>query len=245
MLAYAIEAHIKHNMNSHQSKFPRKHFSKLINKHDLPMLFQTCREVGLFSDVEVSQDLLRFAQDHFHRRYPSQTKQTIENARHRGHSVGMVIGVILAYDDFILQLDQSLWHTLHNVRASVALMGGRGANTAPGRFFFHSNYAAIELLEDIKRMIKEDFSLFLKEEHERLHEMNRLDCEQKLAFLSDKERLLVVDSIPIRVDPGQGIGNFHSHAKNFTYPGRYYEMPDGSTVSTIGFGTQNERIIIT
>jgi hypothetical protein len=245
MLAYAIEAHIKHNMNAHRSKFSGNLFSKLINKHDLPMLFQKCREVGLFSDVEVSDDLLRFAQDNFHRRYPSQTIQSAENAKHRGHSLGMHMGVILAYDDFVLQLDQSLLHTLHNVRASVAWMGGRGANTAPGRFFFHSNHTAVELLEDIINMIKEEFSIFLKEEHESLHEINRLDCEQKLSYLSDKKRLLMVESIPMSINPGQASNNFHSHAKNFVYPGRYYEMPDGSTVSTIGFGAKNERIMIT
>ena len=236
MLAYAIEAHIKHNMNAHRSKFPQKLFNDLILKHDLPKLFKKCQEVGLFSEVEVSDDLLRFAQDNFHRRYPSQTKQTAKNAKNIGHSLGMHIGVILAYDDFILQLDQSLRHTLNNIRASVAWMGGRGANTAPGRFFFHSNHTAIELLEDIINMIKEEFSIFLTEEDERLHEVNRLDCEQILAYLSEKRRLLMVESIPMSINPGQASNNFHSHAKNFTYPGRYYEMPDGSTVSAIGFG---------
>jgi hypothetical protein len=120
MLAYAIEAHIKH-MLSREKKCPKK----LLYDHDITNLFDKSREFGLFSDVEVSEDLLRFAQDNFHRRYPSQTRETIQNAMGMGHSLGMHVGVILAYDDFILQLDQSLWRALNDVRASVALMGAK------------------------------------------------------------------------------------------------------------------------
>jgi hypothetical protein len=230
MLAYSIEAHIKHLL-SRQKEVSQK----LQYDHDIPKLFGKSRDLGLFADVEVSEDLLRYVQDHFHSRYPSQKKETINRAMNRGHTIGLDPTRILAYDDLILQLDQSLWRALHDVRASVALMGGKGASTAPGRFFFYSNHVAIDLLEDIKIMLEEDFSLFLREEHERLHEMNRQDYLRRQATLADKDRLLGADNQLMRITPRHGTTNFRNHAKIFTSPGKYYELPDGARVFSHGF----------
>lgn len=112
MLAYAVEAHLKHNINVHRSLFPQKLLKELVYKHAIPTLFERSREAGLFSDVEVSGDLLLFVQDNFHRRYPSQTQQAARNVTSRGHALAMAPDLIHAYDDFILQLDQSLYRSI-------------------------------------------------------------------------------------------------------------------------------------
>jgi hypothetical protein len=230
MLAYAIEAHLKHSMNVHKSLFP----PKLFYKHDIPTLFEKNREAGLFSDVEVSGDLLLFVQDNFHRRYPSQTQQAARNATSRGHALAMAPDLIHAYDDFILQLDQSLYLSINDIRASVALMGAKGVRSLGGHMFFHSNYAAIDRLTDIQRLLDEDWDIFLKEEDERLHPLNKPDYLERRACLSDTNALLVGEHHLIRV-PRQPNTTFRVSAKAFVYPGRYYENPDGS-VSVATFG---------
>jgi hypothetical protein len=164
MLAYGIEAHMK-QMLSRERKCPKK----LLYDHDISKLFAKSREFGFFLDVAVSDDLITFAQDNFDRRYPSQTRATVENAISLDHALGMHIGHILAFDDLILQLDQSIWRTLNDIRASIALNGAKRVASSDGRFFWHSNYAMLELWEDVMKMLEEDFSLFLKEEHESIH----------------------------------------------------------------------------
>lgn len=230
MLAYAVEAHLKHSMNVHRSLFPLK----LIYKHDIPTLFERSREAGLFSDVKVSGDFLLFVQDNFHRRYPSQTQQTARNATSRGHALAMAPDLIHAYDDFILQLDQSLYRSINDIRASVALMGAKGVKSLGGHLFFHSNYAAIDQLTDIQRLLDEDWSLFLKEEDERLHALNKPDYLERRARLSDTNTLVGAEHHLIGV-PRPPNTTFRVSAKAFVYPGRYYETSDGS-VSIATFG---------
>jgi hypothetical protein len=108
---------------------------------------------------------------------------------------------------------------------------------------FHSNNATIGLLEDIKDMFEEDFSLFLKEEPERLHEMNWHDYLQRLATLADTDKLLMADTQLMRIFPGQYDTNLRSYAKNFIDPGRYYAMSSGSRVFTNDSGAQDGRIM--
>lgn len=228
MFAYSIEAHIKHILSQEQ-KCPRK----LLFSHDIPELFCRSKELGFFSDVEVSDDLLRYVQDNFHRRYPSQTRETMEDAMSIGHSLGMAAGFILAYDDLVLQLDQSIYYTMHNVKASIATIGAKSVNSLDGRLFFHSNYPAMDLLEDIKKLHEEDLLLLLKEEHESIHELNKCEYQKRLSILSDRNTLLVANESLMRVFPKHDNSSFRSHAKSFLYPGRYYEMEDGTRVFTI------------
>jgi hypothetical protein len=76
-------------------------------------------------------------------------------------------------------------------------------NSSAGRFFWHSNYAMLELWEDVMKMLEEDFSLFLKEEHESIYEMNRQDYLRKRAILAEKDKLLVSDGIFMSLSPQQ------------------------------------------
>ncbi len=233
MLAYAVEAHLKHSMNVHSSLFSPK-LKKLIYKHDIPTLFERSREAGLFSDVEVSGDLLLFVQDNFHRRYPSQTQEAARNATSRGHALAMAPDLIHAYDDFILQLDWSLYRSINDIRASVALMGAKGVKSLGGHLFFHSNYAAIDQLTDIQRLLDEGWKLFLKEKDERLHALNKPEYLERRARLSGANTLLVAEHHLISV-PRPPNTTFRVSAKAFIYPGRYYETSHGS-VSIATFG---------
>ena len=224
MFAYAIEAHIKHLLSNHRN-CPRK----LLYSHDIPILFEKSIELDLFTDVEVSDDLLRYAQDNFHRRYPSQTNETIKAASDRGHALFMDPGLVIAYDDLILQMDYSIYKKFGTPKASVAAMAAQLVDCADGRFFFHSNHAALDHLNEILKMHEESLALLLKEEDEAIHEINRRSFKERLATLSNKEILVAIDGL-MRVSPGHQQTTFKSFAKNFTYPGRYYERTDGTKV---------------
>lgn len=113
-------------------------------------------------------------------------------------------------------------------------MGAKGAKSLGGHLFFHSNYAAIDRLTDIQRLLDEDWALFLKEEDERLHPLNKPDYLERRARLSDTNALLVGERHLIRV-PKPPNTTFRVSAKAFVYPGKYYENPDGS-VSVATFG---------
>lgn len=103
-----------------------------------------------------------------------------------------------------------------------------------GHLFFHGNYAAIDQLTDIQRLLDEDWDLFLKEEDERLHALNKPEYLERRARLSDGNPLLVAEHHLISV-PRQPNTTFRVSAKAFVYPGRYYETPDGSVaIATFG-----------
>ena len=227
MLAYSVEAHMKQVL-SQQKKPPRK----LLYGHDILGLFEKSTELNLFTDLEVSNDLLRYAQDNFHRRYPSQTRETIQDAMSRGHCLAMDPCLIFAYDDLILQLDESVYRYSGTVKASIAARGATLVDCFDGRLFFHCNYPAIDRLEYIIKLHEEALSTLLKEEPEKIHEINKRSHKGRLVILSDKNKLLTADIGLVRVSPAQGSKSPCNYANDFTYPGRYYELEDGSRVWT-------------
>lgn len=154
MLGYAIEAHLKHVLTS-IGNFSRK----LTHQHNFHDLFSVCRENDILQDVEVSEDLLDYVEDNFHRRYPSQTTETLQNAKSVGHAISISPVVITAYDDFIFQLDHSIAHTLSTPRASIGMLGGKRVDCLDGKFFFHSNYTAIARLSEIISLCEKDLEL--------------------------------------------------------------------------------------
>jgi len=233
ILAYSIEAHMKQVL-SRQKRPPRE----LLYKHDILGLFGKSIELGLFTDVEVSYDLLRYVQDNFHRRYPSQTRETIQGAMSRGHCLVMDPCLIFAYDDLILQLDESVYRSLGTVKASIAARGATLINCFDGRLFFHCNYPAIHRLEYIMKLHEEALSVLLREEHENIHEINKRSQKERLVILSDRNKLLTANIGLVRVSPAQGSDSPCNYAKDFNYPGRYYELEDGSRVWTTAKETE-------
>lgn len=78
MFGYAIEAHFKQLLSS-DPLFKKK----LQFGHGFLGAYNKLKDNGFLTGVRVSEDLLHFAEDNFHRRYPTQKEQTIERANNR------------------------------------------------------------------------------------------------------------------------------------------------------------------
>ena len=104
LLGYAVELSLKQILvvtDNDKNK-------KLMNSHDVLVLFTEANNVVLKGAFSVTEDLLHFVTDRLHHRYPSQAEQTAVKANKRGHAVCLSLDVIAAYDDLIIGLDEWL-----------------------------------------------------------------------------------------------------------------------------------------
>lgn len=134
---------------------------KMRNSHETDKLFALAQKEGLFGDVEVSDDLIQYIQDFFWSRYPSQIQEQTEKMYDEGRGRGFSPTMILYYDDYILQLDQSMRKKFDNLEMSIAVKASQQIDSKDGRVFFHSNIPAIskldEYIPDYKALMKTIF----------------------------------------------------------------------------------------
>lgn len=224
MLGYAIEAHFKSLLS--QDKSVAK---KLSFKHDFHKAYQACLGAGYLTDIDVSEDFLLFVEDNFDRRYPSQFERTIKRANDRGHAISMAPDVIIPYDSFILQLDQSITRSAGTPESSILLRGAKEVDCAGGEYFFHSNYCPISLLDYALDLCKEDL-LLLKQREPDIYDINLQAHQEREVYLKNPDKLLNSDKIGMGVHPTGGIEGALQSAKNFVYPGRVIRHDDGTEV---------------
>ena len=230
MLGYAVEAHFKH-MLSQDKTISKKHSFG----HNFVDTYKLLKSNGYFLDVDASEDLLFFVEDNFDRRYPSQTNRTISRANARGHAICMAPDVVLNYDEFILQLDQSLTHMLGTPEASMLMMGTMQVDCSGNEYFFHNNFSAISRIDRVINLCEESLQLLKKRETEEVYRLNVRVHQERLERLNNREALLKSDHIGMFITPAGGPDGALQSAKNFVYPGRHIEHPDGSFTSTSNF----------
>jgi hypothetical protein len=105
LLGYAIEMALKAGLHKAQSDWLPGDTTLVKTSHDLKKLYLRAREFGVFANTHISTDFLKYASDHFTRRYPSGGTDLLEGLR-RGWSIGT--HKLGSYDDCICQLDGSL-----------------------------------------------------------------------------------------------------------------------------------------
>ncbi|KEZ76065.1 hypothetical protein C41B8_16944 [Salinisphaera hydrothermalis C41B8] len=229
MLGYAVEAHLKHVL-----AYDPEVGKKYRYGHDFMGLFQALRDGGYMHDVEVSEDLLHFVEDNFDRRYPSQTNRTLKRAEDRGHAISMSPSVITAYDELIMQLDMSILRLFDSPGSSIMFKAAQGIDTAGVDLFFHSNYSAVARIETAvslcDRWLEE-----LKRENPNIYEVNLRSHRERLPLLDDQARLLRSERASIGITPRGGFEGALKASKEFVYPGRYRELPDGTRVFESSF----------
>lgn len=229
MLGYAIEAHLKQLLSSAPSFKMKLQFG-----HDFYGAFNELKDKGYLADVRVSDDLLYFVEDNFHRRYPIQTEQTIERANSRGHAVCMSPTVIFAYDDFIMQLDDAVTTHFETARASVLVRGIQNVDVSGGQYFFHCNYAVRSLIDDGIEL-SEKWLNELRQNEPNIYDLNRQSHNERMKLLADPDALLVFDKAATVVYPGQHQDSYSRAAELFEYPGKFQELPDGTRISIASF----------
>jgi len=146
LLAYAVEYSLKAAL-AEAKGVPRA----LTNSHDFVQLYQACLERSLLTSTRISNDFLKFVQDHFERRYP--TLQAALLARRKRWSFGPAL--LATYDDCMIQVDCALDEIYGSSHWSL----GNKALTTPAsemaRAFFHDNVFAIDRLEEYRTSVRE------------------------------------------------------------------------------------------
>lgn len=230
MLGYAVEAHFKHIL-SFALNISKKHSFG----HNFFDTYKLLQDNGYFQDVDVSDDLILFVEDNFDRRYPSQTNRTINRANARGHAVCMAPDVIINYDEFIIQLDQSLIKKINDPEASILAMGAQQVDCGGSEYFFHNNYSALERINLAIQLCEKCLESLKQRETEPVYNLNVKSHNERLALLRNTDLLLKSDRVNMFITPAGGVEGALQAAKNFIYPGRHVEHPDGSFSSTSMF----------
>lgn len=213
MLGYAIESGLKHALN--EREFRDK---KILYDHDLRLLFHTCREQGAFLDVEVSPDLLEYANDLFDVRYPSQLAARSEDMIQRNRAMSTTPAILAAYDDLLVQLDTSLWNLTEDHRSSAVIIAARTSNSYDGRVFFHCNAPALTMLDRYLETVR------------KYYPTARADIEQ---LERGVEHLYYFDAMHIRFASFDRL-KVAQPAKRFRYPGRVVRDSDGNITELYG-----------
>ncbi len=142
LLAYAIEYHLKAALAEVKEEWSTNERTLVRSKHDLVALYKACLDHALLKTSYVSFDFMRYAGDHFERRYPSGEDGVL--AKHGFWSFG---GSLLhTYDDCIVQLDAALAEVYHSREYLLGFhaVSGQGVSSQLLDAFFHDNVFAIE-----------------------------------------------------------------------------------------------------
>ena len=94
---------------------------KVQNSHDLKFLFKSCRSKGAFTNVEVPEDFLDFANSLFQMRYPSIEISETLKAYAKDKTISVNKHYLFCYDDFFHQLDEEFFKLSHEPYSSTIL----------------------------------------------------------------------------------------------------------------------------
>ena len=155
-------------------------------------------------DVEVSDDLIVYANDLFQQRYPSQqiakSKEMLEDNR----TTMLMPSILVAYDDLLIQLDNALWGLTNDHKASIGILAAASANSLDSRIFFHCNAPALAMLGKYTAVVREVYP-------------SNIDDIRHLEL--GVEHLWKYEGIGVSFAPYEHLLKAQP-AKNFTYPGR-------------------------
>ncbi len=156
LLGHSVELHLKQALIEHDSALSKD--KEVKGRHNLPTLYAMCKQNGLYDDVLVSEELIIYISDMLHQRYPSQSVEASIKAEERGHAISQGIGVIQAYDDLIIQMDDSLRKKYADPLISIGIQASHFVNRHQGRTFFHSNIGALRNIPYYRQALEADYA---------------------------------------------------------------------------------------
>ncbi len=221
LLGYAVELSLKYALIA--SGVTQK---RLLHSHKPVDLYQKCVEVGAIPKVQGSKDLLQYVSDMFNQRYPSQVIETSTEANNRGHAIGQSLGLILAYDDLVIQIDDSLRDRSSDDSVSIGLLPAHFVNRDQGRAFFHCNVAALKNTSIYHGLLMKDY----EGAEERMKKQGLTEETIAYNLRNHRQRLETWEGAPDSIWHYQKLStaigpDFDSlktqdYAKSFKYPGR-------------------------
>ena len=227
LLGHSVELHIKQALIEHDSKLSEDR--KVARGHNLKSLYDMCKKRGIFSDVNVSDDLILYMSDLLNQRYPSQSIKTAKTAAKRGHAIGSSITLIQAYDDLVIQFDDSLRKKYGDEEMSIGMQASHYINRQQGRAFFHSNMSALRNLKEYSDYLKKEYDgaeeRFKSEgqtpetiEYNLKNHKNRLSV-----FAGAPNSLWTFNKLSVSFNQPKDEPKAGYVAEKFSYPGRIYK----------------------
>jgi hypothetical protein len=180
-------------------------------------LYHACRENGIYSNVSVSEDFLDYANSLFQMRYPISTIEETRNATARNNVLGMSWDFLLAYDDFLFQLDLALLSYTNDRYSSSINIICTEAHQPKSHLFLYQNIFTLNKLHTFTAILEQ-------------HYPNNTDA---LAALLDRNRFWTANEVsPIfYTDYHTALNLYANAAKNFVFPGNVRRDPEGNVIA--------------
>lgn len=219
LLGYAVELTLKYSLIAAGCEN-----KQLLNSHKMVPLWQECGQIGALPGVSASEALLHYVTYMFNRRYPSQILNTNKEASDRGHSVGQALDDILAYDDLMVQMDDSLRRRYSDDSLSIGILAAHFINRRSGQAFFHSNAAVLRNIAEYRAILEKEYA----SSEEKMRKEGRSEETIKYNLRLHKERLATWERAPTSIwrsggfsvhfgdSPHQFTGS--KNATNFSHP---------------------------
>jgi hypothetical protein len=151
MLAYAIEAQIKHALVIFDNNCPRKLRD---SGHDIPQLFKEAQKAKIFEGISVDDNFLNFVQDNFERRYPRQTRERGKKANSEGRGLAITSNILPWYDKLVLSLDQWIYTKTSDFKLTIKLEAVKKLDSKGGHYFFDRNNTAFNSFPEILELLE-------------------------------------------------------------------------------------------
>lgn len=234
LLGHSVELHLKQALMEHDPALATNR--EVRSRHDLPKLYSMCQQNGLYDDVLVSEDLVIYIADMLHQRYPSQSIESYFAAEKRGHAISQGIGLIQAYDDFIIQMDDSLHKKYQDNEISIGIQASHFVNRHQGRTFFHCNIGALRNIEYYRQVLQTDYSgaeeRFKKQgQTPETIQYNLNNHKQRLETFKDAPKSIWTFNklSPLFAMPSKPI-NVGEISGKFPYPGRVHKITSNAVI---------------
>jgi hypothetical protein len=160
LFGYAIELIFKQALleNGNMDK-------KLQYGHDLKQLFEECKKIKEFQNIQVPEDFVDFSNSLFQIRYPSYQKKESEKAMARNKVIGWEKNLLFCYDDYFQQLDEALYNFTNDHYSSTILLLFAGIDNLNTQFVLHYNSPVLRHYE----LYKERTKMFFKKNISAIH----------------------------------------------------------------------------
>ncbi len=225
LLGYAVELSLKYLLIEYNALERKLH-----NSHNCLDLCIACEKAQVFNVGRFSHDLLQYITDMFHQRYPSQSLETSKSALLRGHSIGLSLDMILAYDDLIIALDEIIKGRIPDGTASIAIRGAEFINRKQGRAFFHANVAAAKNVDAYRTHIEQRYQngkeeMVMKGLTQETIAYNMANLEKrKLVWDNAPKSIWLYEPLMSIHNPDREECSDEHYARDFQYPGKHEHL---------------------
>ncbi|QNH00126.1 hypothetical protein [Pseudomonas sediminis] len=133
-----------------------KGHSKGLRNHNIIDYYRQVVDQGYISELNVSSDFLKFANERLNTRYPKMIEENMETHKKEDRLYFFSVDMLHCYDDFFLQLDDALQDAILDPKVSTGFRCCRNINSVVGRVFFHCNDHAFQRLDRYVQLLGEN-----------------------------------------------------------------------------------------